>query len=67
MGRCKDCRLANRNLSYYHSVVYLVLRLLNFQIDLEKLTNVGWIDAVLELDEVIYILAFKMSTAALAL
>lgn len=37
--------------AYYHSVVYLVLRLLNFQIDPEKLTNVGRIDAVLELDD----------------
>lgn len=53
--------------AYYHSVVYLVLRLLNFQIDSEKLTNVGRIDAVLELDDLIYILEFKMSTAAIAL
>lgn len=53
--------------AYYHSIVYLVLRLLNFQIDPEKLTNVGRIDAVLELDDVIYILEFKMSTADIAL
>lgn len=53
--------------AYYHSVVYLVLRLLNFQIDPEKLTNVGRIDAVLELDNLIYILEFKMSTAEIAL
>lgn len=53
--------------AYYHSVVYLVLRLLNFQIEPEKLTNVGRIDAVLELDEVIYILEFKMTTADIAL
>lgn len=53
--------------AYYHSVIYLVLRLLNFQIDPEKLTNVGRIDAVLELDDVIYILEFKMSTAEIAL
>ncbi|MEZ4860057.1 MAG: AAA family ATPase [Caldilineaceae bacterium] len=53
--------------AYYHSVVYLVLRLLNFQIDAEKLTNVGRIDAVLELDNLVYILEFKMSTAAVAI
>lgn len=53
--------------AYYHSVIYLVLRLLNFQIDSEKLTNVGRIDAVLELDDLIYILEFKMSTAEIAL
>ncbi len=53
--------------AYYHSVVYLVLRLLNFQIDAEKLTNLGRLDAVLELPNVVYILEFKMSTSAIAL
>ncbi len=53
--------------AYYHSVVYLVLRLLDFQITLERLTNLGRIDAVLELSDVIYLLEFKMSTATIAL
>ena len=53
--------------AYYHSVVYLVLRLLGFTIHAEWPTNLGRIDAVLELDEIIYILEFKMSTGEIAL
>ena len=53
--------------AYYHSVVYLVLRLLGFTIHAEWPTNLGRIDAVLELAESIYILEFKMSTSEIAL
>jgi len=53
--------------AYYHSLVYLLLKLLGFTIHVEPLTNVGRIDAVLELPEAIYILEFKMSTAQIAL
>lgn len=53
--------------AYYHSVVYLVLNLLGFTIDMEQLTNRGRIDAVLELPKVIYLIEFKLSTAAIAL
>lgn len=53
--------------AYYHSLVYLLLKLLGFTIYAEPLTNVGRIDAVLDLPEVVYILEFKMSTAQIAL
>lgn len=53
--------------AYYHSVVYLVLRLLDFQITLERLTNLERIDAVLELADVVDILEFKMTTAKVAM
>ena len=53
--------------AYYHSVVYLVLRLLGFTVNAEWPTNLGRIDAVLELDDVVYILEFKMSTGTIAL
>lgn len=53
--------------AYYHSVVYLVLSLLGFQIHAEQPTHVGRMDAVLELPEAIYILEFKMTTAQAAL
>jgi hypothetical protein len=53
--------------AYYHSVVYLILNLLGFTIDVEQLTNRGRIDAVLELPKAIYIIEFKLSTAAIAL
>lgn len=53
--------------AYYHSVVYLVLRLLGFTIQAERITNVGRIDAVLELADKVYILEFKMMTGQIAL
>jgi hypothetical protein len=53
--------------AYYHSIVYLVLKLLGFSILAEPLTSQGRIDAVLELPDKIYILEFKMSSAQLAL
>jgi len=53
--------------AYYHSIVYLVLKLLGFTIYAEPLTNLGRIDAVLDLAEAVYILEFKLSTAAIAL
>ena len=53
--------------AYYHSLVYLLLKLLGFAIHAEPLTNLGRIDAVLDLPEAVYILEFKMSTAQIAL
>ena len=53
--------------AYYHSIVYLTLRLLGFTIVAERMTNIGRIDAVLELSEVVYILEFKMSSGQVAL
>ncbi len=53
--------------AYYHSLVYLILKLLGFTIHAEPLTNLGRIDAVVELPEVVYILEFRMSTAQIAL
>ena len=53
--------------AYYHSLVYLLLKLLGFAIHAEPLTNLGRIDAVLDLPEAIYIIEFKMSTSQIAL
>ncbi|MEZ4861140.1 MAG: AAA family ATPase [Caldilineaceae bacterium] len=53
--------------AYYHSIVYLTLRLLGFTIYAERMTNVGRIDAVLALTDVVYILEFKLSNAQVAL
>ncbi|MCE7989569.1 MAG: AAA family ATPase [Caldilinea sp. CFX5] len=53
--------------AYYHSVVYLVLRLLGFTIHAERMTNIGRIDAVLVLPDKVYILEFKMTTGQIAL
>lgn len=53
--------------AYYHSIVYLTLRLLGFTVVAERMTNIGRIDAVLELSDVVYILEFKMSSGRVTL
>ncbi|MEN0046389.1 MAG: AAA family ATPase [Bacteroidota bacterium] len=49
--------------AYYHSLTYLTLRLLGFKPLLEKETDKGRIDAVLELQDKIYIAEFKFATS----
>jgi len=53
--------------SYYHSVVYLILKLIGADVRCEVATNIGRIDAVLETGEHIYIMEFKMGNAAEAI
>lgn len=53
--------------AYYHSLIYLFLKLLGFTILAEPLTSQGRIDALLELPDKLYILEFKLSTAQVAL
>ena len=48
--------------AYYHSLVYMILRLMGIQLLLEKETSKGRIDAVLELPDKVYILEFKFAT-----
>ncbi|MEM9884465.1 MAG: AAA family ATPase [Bacteroidota bacterium] len=45
--------------AYYHSICYMILRLLGVQLLLEKETSKGRIDAVLELTDKVYIIEFK--------
>ncbi|GGA95950.1 PD-(D/E)XK nuclease domain-containing protein [Mucilaginibacter rubeus] len=44
---------------YFHSNVHVVLKLLGFEIISEEMTNIGRIDAVIRLSDLIYILEFK--------
>jgi len=48
--------------AYYHSLVYMMLRLTGTQILLEKETDKGRIDGVLELSDKVYIIEFKFAT-----
>lgn len=48
--------------AYYHSLVYMMLRLTGTQILLEKETDKGRIDGILELPDKLYILEFKFAT-----
>lgn len=49
--------------AYYHSVVYLVLRLLGTHVDVELETNRGRVDAVVFTEKYIHVMEFKMGTA----
>jgi len=49
--------------AYYHTVVYLILRLSGGVVQSEVSTNTGRIDAVLETANHIYIMEFKVGTA----
>ncbi len=52
---------------YYHTMFYLVLRLLGYDIQAEVLTNVGRIDAVVTTEGYIYIVEFKLGDAESAM
>ena len=47
--------------SYYQSIIYIVLDLMGFDIQVEDETNSGRIDAVIQEGEYIYILEFKLN------
>ncbi|MEX2234027.1 MAG: PD-(D/E)XK nuclease domain-containing protein [Cyclobacteriaceae bacterium] len=55
------------NEKYYHSIFFVVLQLLGFDILAEVSTNLGRIDAVIEFPNIIYILEFKMDEAETAI
>ena len=45
--------------AYYHSIFYAVMTLLGFDMDAEVSTSRGRIDAVLELDDKVFVMEFK--------
>ena len=49
---------------YYQTIFYLLFQLLGLRIDAEAKTNIGRIDAVIELEERIYIFEFKLNKSA---
>jgi hypothetical protein len=53
--------------AYYHTVIYLLLKLLGVHIDVEVGTNIGRIDGVIETGSHIYIMEFKLGKASEAL
>ncbi|MCI5145751.1 MAG: AAA family ATPase [Candidatus Electrothrix sp. AR3] len=52
---------------FYHSVIYIVLKMLGIQIQCEVQSSFGSTDAVIMTEEYIYVLEFKMGTAVSAL
>ncbi|MGE5341774.1 MAG: AAA family ATPase [Candidatus Omnitrophota bacterium] len=53
--------------AYYHSIIYLILRLSGAEVRCEEATNIGRIDAVLETVTKIIVMEFKMGAARDAL
>ena len=50
--------------AYYHSIFYAIMTVLGFNIDAEVSVSRGRIDAVLELDDKVYVLEFKYKDCA---
>ncbi|MCK4763780.1 MAG: AAA family ATPase [Candidatus Aminicenantes bacterium] len=53
--------------AYYHSIIYLILRLCGVRVEPEKQTNTGRIDAVIETGQKVYIIEFKIGSEQEAL
>ena len=53
--------------SYYHTIIYLILKLLGVKVFVEKHTNKGRIDAIIETKKYIFIIEFKMGSVKSAL
>ncbi|MBI4646109.1 MAG: ATP-binding protein [Bacteroidia bacterium] len=53
--------------NYYHSIFYLVVKLLGFDIETEILACDGRIDSVIKCNSFIYVIEFKLGTAQSAL
>ncbi|MDQ1355018.1 MAG: family ATPase [Acidobacteriota bacterium] len=53
--------------AYYHTIIYLLLKLLGINIAVEVETNIGRIDGVLETKSHIFIMEFKVGKASEAL
>ncbi len=49
---------------YYQTIFYIILTLLGITIDVEVATNTGRIDAMIKTEKFIYIIEFKLQTAA---
>ena len=56
--------LIDRKEKYFHSLFYLVLKIIGYNVETEILTIKGRIDAVVRTDDNIYILEFKIDQSA---
>lgn len=57
----------NEREAYYHTVIYLIMKLIGINIDVEVETNTGRIDCVIKTASHIFIMEFKMGIAAEAI
>jgi len=59
--------LISKKENYYHSMFYLIIKLIGFEVEAEVLTHRGRIDAVVQTENFIYVIEFKMSDAQTAM
>ena len=50
--------------AYYHSIFYVAMKVLGFDMDVEVPVSKGRVDAVLELDDYVYVMEFKYESCA---
>ena len=50
--------------AYYHTIFYIVFKMMGAKIQAEELTNLGRIDAVLEFPDKLYVMEFKLDESA---
>ena len=53
--------------SYYHTIIYLILKLMGVKVFVERYTNRGRIDAVIETKKYVFIIEFKLEDAKSAI
>ncbi len=56
----------NASEAYYHTIFYVVFKMIGAKIQAEELTNLGRIDAVLALPDKLFIMEFKLDDSAQA-
>lgn len=59
-----NCIYVDKTEKYFHSLFYLVLKIIGYIIDAEVLTIKGRIDAVVKTDDNIFIIEFKINQSA---
>lgn len=52
---------------YYQSLFYMLMTMMGLKMDLERMTSVGIMDGVLELDDKIYVIEFKYQNGGITL
>ena len=52
---------------YFHTIIYLILQYLGVQMDIELTKHKGRIDAVIEVEDFVYVTEFKLEDAVVAL
>jgi hypothetical protein len=48
--------------AFYHTVIYLILKMLGMRLDVEVQTNLGRLDTVVVTDKYVYIMEYKLDT-----